>query len=295
LALLPVLTANARAQGAAVAGVEEEFPAIATAAALSFGTFPAYSLVRLEAFYADLALYLSEAIKRPVRFGTSSSHERFRERLARSEFDVAFVQASDYTQYAAASGYVPLLRARAAAVVFFVAPNSDVRTVADLRGHALALPPIEEDSTSVSLDHLRRSGLQPDRDVAIHYLPQNSACLHHVLSGRSEAGAVLLDALHFLGVRADVDYRIIAEGPRVAPPLFVSAGRLSQADREALKVALLAWSARGAGQGGAGGWMELLVVEDGDYVVEAGAAGEQSSKRSGGKAGAGDRKPRGGS
>lgn len=249
------------------------------AAALSFGTFPSHSLVRLEGFYADLALHLSEKIHVSVRFGTSSSHQRFRERLQRQEFDIALVQASDVPGYATPQAYVPLLRLNAGRLVFFVSPNSDISTLADLRGRSLALPPIEEDSSSASLDRLRQAGLHAERDVSIAHLPQNSACLQHVLSGRSAAGAASSDALAFLGARAGVEYRVIDEGPLLDAPVIVVANRVSAEQRRAIQGALISWGERLRAQTETpGSWMTLTAIEPGNTLNIPGRRVTQSAQ-----------------
>ncbi len=253
----------------------------ASAAALSFGTFPSHSLVRLEGFYADLALHLSEQLHVSVRFGTSSSHQRFRERLQRQEFDIALVQASDFPRYATAQAYVPLLRLNAGRLVFFVSPNSDILKLADLRGRSLALPPIEEDSSSMSLDRLREAGLQPNRDVSITYLPQNSACLQHVVTGRSAAGAASTDALAFLGARAGVDYRVIDEGPLLDAPLILVASRLSDEQRRAVQDGLLSWGEQLRAQADIpGSWLKLTAIEPGSTLHDSGKRVTQSAQPS---------------
>lgn len=232
---------------------------------LAFGAFPSHSLVRLEAFYAPFALYLSEALRESVRFGTGKSYARFRERLVAGEFDIAFVQASDYLSFARAAGYRPLAYGQGGTLVVFSRADGVVRTVEDLRGKRIALPPIEDDSTTVALQRLRALGLEPGHDVTVVHVEPSSACLQFVAAGRSDAAAMVGAALDFAEARAGIEYAVIDAAAPVPAPLFIAAPRLSAEEGRHVREALVAWSQLPANQAhpAATSWMTLTVEADG--------------------------------
>lgn len=247
------------------------FPAIGAAGSegdgaartLSLGAMPSHSLVQLEAFWAPLASYLSERLGRSVRFGTSSSFARFQDRLRRRDFDVAFVQASDFAAIGRSLGYVPLVRlVRPPALVFFVRPDSGVRQLTDLRGQTIALPPEESDANAAARRRLQDAGLPAGSAVSVAVQAQDNACIQQVVSGRSAAGVVTENALSLVGLREEADYRVIDAGLRVEPPLFVAAPTLTPQERAILTAALLAWPKQASQRGGPAnlGWLELAPV-----------------------------------
>jgi len=229
---------------------------------LSFGAFPSHSLVRLEAFYAPLAQYLSESLHQSVRFGTGKSYARFRERLAAGEFDIAFVQESDYSAFARPHGYRALARSSPSRLLIFAPADSGLRNVDDLRGQRIALPPIEDDATTVALQRLRELGLEPGRDVTVVHVDHSSACLQFASTGRSQAAATSDAALQFTGARRDVDYRVLDEVAPVPAPLFVARRSFGVDEAGIVLQALLRWQGLPANHAHpvAATWMDLHAV-----------------------------------
>jgi len=242
--------------------------AASAAAPLTLGAFPHHSLLQLEAFYAPLAMYLNETLQRSVRFGTSSSYARFQARLERRDFDIVFVDSLDYVRLAHPAGYTALVRRTApTSVVFVVAPSSAVRTLADLRGAIIAMPPEIAPETRLGLERLRAVGLEPGRDVTINYLPHHNACIQHISAGRAACCVTSSDALSFVGVEAGKDYRVLDQAGTIPPALFAVAPSLSQDERERLARALIAWPGRSESEGGPANreWFALDRADDADY------------------------------
>jgi ABC-type phosphate/phosphonate transport system substrate-binding protein len=235
---------------------------------LTLGALPHHSLLQLEAFYAPLAMYLSECLQRSVRFGTSSSYARFEARLARRDFDIVFIDSLDYVRLAGPAGYTALVRRTVpTAVIYIVAADSPLRSLGDLRGATVAMPPDVAPETLLGLERLRAVGLDPTRDVTIHYLPHHNACIQHVAAGRAAACVTTTDALAFVGAEAGKDYRVLERVGTIPPALFAVAPSLSAAERDRLAEALIAWPGRSEREGGPANleWFALEPATDAEF------------------------------
>lgn len=198
---------------------------------LLFGIFPFFSPTRMEAIYGPLAAHLGHSLDRPVYFQSASSFEQFTARLAKGDFDVAFVNAFDY-QTAAASGYLPVARPEHDMITWFlVRSDSPLARLEDLRGQVVALPPVPSANSRIGSYTLERAGLTPGRDVTIRHFESHQSCLHQVVLGDAATCATgrtprLLAEAHY-GMR----FRLLHAAPSAPPPLFVAHQRLGSAER----------------------------------------------------------------
>ncbi len=226
-------------------------------APLSLGVAPSHSLVQLEGFYAPLAQYLGEVLGRSVRFGTSSSYDRFTTRLEHGDFDVVLLQSTDLR---GGLGYTPLLRfANPPTLLIITRLDAALGSLADIRGKTLAVPPPQFESNAAALRRLRGLSIDPDVEVTVIQVAQHNACLQYVASGRAAACATTENDLRLIGVQEGVDYAVLDRSRGNAPLVFATGVRVTPAQRERLKQALLAWPTEAVRRGvtSNGDWLKL--------------------------------------
>ncbi len=194
----------------------------------TMGVFPFISAQHLEEVFAPIAAELSEVMACSLRFRSASSFESFMTKLAKAEFDIAFIQPFDYVQIARAQGYIPLVaRNEDLHAVIVTLKNSDVQTIEGLRGKTIALPPSVAAVSYIGLEMLQRASLNVPEDVALLYSKNHGSCIHKVIIGKVDACVTALSALHLLEVKHPDKLKIVAKSEALPNVLFVVRGDIS--------------------------------------------------------------------
>jgi ABC-type phosphate/phosphonate transport system substrate-binding protein len=152
------------------------------------------------------------------------------------------VQPFDYVLAADRSGYLPLAaRSEKLYALIVTAENSPIRTVADLKGKRISLPPRDAAISRLIRVYLRKHGLVAGKNVEYVYLRSHTSCLQHVLSGLIDACGTTPSAMHHLKNPSRETLRGITETDAIPPALFVVHSRVPEAERKLLLNAILAW------------------------------------------------------
>ena len=108
-----------------------------------FGVFPYLPPLELESVFAPIAADFKRVLGRDVQFVSKTSYESFsRNLLDEQTYDIAFVQPFDYVLAADHSGYLPLAaRPEKLYALLVTTENSPIRSIADLKGKRISLPP----------------------------------------------------------------------------------------------------------------------------------------------------------
>ena len=142
----------------------------------TFGVFPYLSPRDIAINYGPVSAEFNQVLKHEIRLRTSSSFEKFTEKLNAQYYDIAVIQPFDYRQAVEHSHYVPLARVDEPLVsVFAVKNDSPFKTLSDLRGKRLAFPPKPAANSRMAIKALVNAGLIPGKDIfylfaAIHPL-----------------------------------------------------------------------------------------------------------------------------
>ena len=194
---------------------------------LQLRVFPFLASARLEEGFTPLVARLQHELDHPIRYRSTRDYGRFMELLGQGLFDLAYVQPFDYVRIAVPNGYRAL--ARRGGVLFasvVVPPHSAVKTLGDLRGKTLGLPPEVAAVTYVSRGLLRQAGL--DRAVEMKHFRTHDSCLQQLLVSNVDACAVGDSAVAGFEIRMDVQLRRIARSPSIPPSLIVGHHRLGE-------------------------------------------------------------------
>lgn len=212
----------------------------------TLGVFPFVPTSSIEGIFAPLAAEISKATGKPVRLRTTTSFEKFMEELRGRSFDIAFVQPFDYVDIAKPAGYLPAVaRNDRLTSHIVVKQDSPIRTLQDLKGKSLGMPPKVAAVSFLNRVAVKKAGLIPDTDVRMVYLASHQACLQQLMIGKVDACGVSPPGVRLVEQQMKTSFRLIHETPVIPSPLFVYKKELPLRDREAIKAALLASQMRG--------------------------------------------------
>lgn len=163
--------------GLLLAAVAVPRAAFAAPPPLQIGVMPYLSTDRLIAGHQSLRHFLEVAFGRPAALSTAPDFPRFQERTLAGEYD--FIITGPPLAWAAyrAGVAVPIATSvRPLRISVVVAPNSPVKTLADLRGKTIGVLPPPSFAPAILADMFRAHGLKLGTDVAPRYesTPYNS-------------------------------------------------------------------------------------------------------------------------
>ena len=190
---------------------------------LEIGIFPYMSTQAMLTLYYPLQNYLEMRLQKPVLLVTAHDQKTFVERTQKGEYRFV-ITGSNFARLAQVeAGYVPMLRPKSDQVgIFVVNKNSSMRSISELRGKTVTLPPRISIIAMLSLQSLRNNGLEPGRDITVHYaLSHNSAALD-VLRGESSAAGISAIVLPQMPAEIRNNVKILATTGKV-PPLIILA------------------------------------------------------------------------
>lgn len=194
---------------------------------LEIGIWPYMSTQSLIAEYRPVQLYLEKRLKRPVLFVTATDQRTFLQRTQRGEYRFVFT-APHFARYAELdAGYVPMLRPkRNSFAVFVVDKNSPLQKIGDLKGKTVTMTDRITMIAILGLRALHESGLEPGRNVTVHYAVSHNSAVLDVSRGQSDAavtGAIIFDQLpenlqkklRILAVTGETSSMVMMANPKV--------------------------------------------------------------------------------
>lgn len=203
---------------------------------LTFGVFPFLPASRLEAVFAPLAAEISGALQSEVLYQSSSSFEKFADRLANEEFDIAFIQPFDYLKIASQHNYFPLVRRNESLRgVYVVRQDSPLNSIKDLKGKTIAMAPETAALSYLGKISLVENGLIPARDVVVQHFRSHHSCLQEVLIGHADACVTGEPAMRMFTNLNKVQLRILGQTEASAAMLFVAHARVPAERRELIR------------------------------------------------------------
>lgn len=205
------------------------------------GVFPHLPPRELEKVYAPIAANLGRHLGREVKFRSSSTYERFMQRLDSQAFDIVFVQPFDYVRLADSYGYLPLAtRSESLKTIFVVKPDSSIHRVADLAGRRVALPPEVAAVSRLARLYFRDQGLESP--VQLSYHRSHVSCMQQVLIGAADACGTAAPARRFFEHKMGVTLREVGATAAIPHTLFAVNPRVPARDRQILLDTIVSWS-----------------------------------------------------
>ncbi|MHB9117664.1 MAG: phosphate/phosphite/phosphonate ABC transporter substrate-binding protein [Burkholderiales bacterium] len=191
--------------------------------ALEIGIWPYMSTQALLTLYHPLQAYLEQRLQRPVLFVTAPDQKTFVDRTQKGEYRFV-VTAPHFARLAQMeAGYVPMLRAkRNLSGLLLVNKNSSMHRVSELRGKTVTLPDRITIIAMLSLQALRANGLEPGRDVTVHYAVSHNSAVLAVLRGESAAAATTATVLDQMPDKIKDGVKTLAVTGEVTPVVYLA-------------------------------------------------------------------------
>lgn len=207
-----------------------------------YGSFPYFQPRMLATQMAPMIAAFSDVVGHQVHFRTTPNFERFNQNLGHGQYDLALIRPYDYA-VAASRGYLPVARvAKELDAHFYVLSDGPIQSLKDLKGKVVATPPEPAVMSRLGLEHLKKNGLLPGRDVKVVYRKGHDSCLQLLeqeLAAACVTNPITLDAIY--GERKD-RFRVIERTPTIPSILFVLHQRYPQQLRERLRERILSWN-----------------------------------------------------
>jgi len=236
----------------------------------SLGVFPHLPPRDLEKVFAPMAADLAKALGVRVELHSSTTYQKFSERLDGEQFDIAFVQPFDYIRAADKHGYLPLAtRTEKLATIVVTSVDSPLNSIQDLRNKRVALPPRTAAVSQLLRGYLKSQGIDPDRDIKLSYHRSHVSCMQQVLIGEAVACGTAAPARRFFQSKFNIPLKVIAKSREIPHTLWVAHKRLPTKVRSKIRARILDWSNTREGQAllERGKLMPFVTVNDRDYDV----------------------------
>ncbi|MGD8595110.1 MAG: phosphate/phosphite/phosphonate ABC transporter substrate-binding protein [Gammaproteobacteria bacterium] len=206
------------------------------------GVFPYLAPRELEKMYSPVAADYSNVIGASILFRTNSTYESFMENLDKQLFDIVFVQPFDYVSIADKYGYRPLAtRNKPLPAIFVVNPQSSFKSVEDLRGKTIALPPAVAAISYLIKNYLSEHEIDPRTDVIIKHFDSHGSCMRNVLIGNADACGTAPPALRFFESKMNTKLKVIAKTKGIPNSIFAVHPRVTKEMEDKLRSRIVSW------------------------------------------------------
>lgn len=215
-----------------------------SAAPLEIGVLPYISVRMLLAQYQPMREYLSREMKRTVQVSTAPNWNVFHQRTLGFDYDFVVTGAHLARIAQVDRGFVPLLSyAPGIKAMVICAISKPIKSLADLRGQALALSNPQSLVSLRGLQWLAENGLQRDKDFKTINTPTDDSVGSVVVRG--DAIAAMLSGGEYRAIPDAIRARLQVFSIFAEVPGFVvmASPKLSAADVRAIKENLLRFAA----------------------------------------------------
>jgi len=208
----------------------------------TMGVFPYLAPRELEKMYAPIAADYSKALATSVQFKTSSTYKGFMENLDKQQYDIVFVQPFDYVSIADKYGYVPLAtRNKPLPAILVTLPGNGIKSIKDLRGKTIALPPPVSAISYLVKNYLMENGLNPETDVTIKHFRSHGSCMQKVLLKIAAVCGTAPPAVRFFQTKMNKKFNIIGKTKGIPNSIFAIHPRVPVAARQKLIAQIATW------------------------------------------------------
>lgn len=197
--------------------------------------------------FEPLRSHLEQVMQRPVELYTAPDIRSHVQRIVKPDFD-AVITAAHMGRLAQLDGsYLPVAGFESPLKgIVTVHKNSDIRDVKDLKGRSIAINDRLVLVSIVTLKDLQNQGVKLSDMQVVPAVTQNSSLLS-VARGDVDAAVTAIFTLNQIPENQRQDIRIIYTTDRLPNVMFLANSRLPDAQRDAMRQALLGFGATPAG------------------------------------------------
>ena len=209
---------------------------------IRLGLLPYLSPDLLIKRYAPFAEYLSQQMQRPVKIVTAPSFSLYIRRTMQRRYDL-YITAPHFAALAEEKfKHKGLARwANYLKGVIVVRAESNIKTVADLKGRVLAAPDKLAIISILAGLYLEKQGVIPNKDIQIRHLPSHNAALLEVLAKRADVAVVASMIYKKMADTQRNRLRVLASTEQVPHGMFLASPSVSDADVKKMKAAILSF------------------------------------------------------
>ncbi|MBU0753159.1 MAG: phosphate/phosphite/phosphonate ABC transporter substrate-binding protein [Gammaproteobacteria bacterium] len=210
---------------------------------IEIGLMPYMPTARLFAVHESLRRYIEATFKRPAVLSTAPDFHTFQRRVLEGELDLALTGPNIGWQAHLDGPMTPVAVSRKLVVIqIMVARDGPIRSLADLRGKAVATIDAITTTSQTTVVMLREAGLEAGRDVQLRHekTPFNSA--QNVVLGETAAAGFPNVSLRTLPPEMQAKLRIIAESDPLPGVMFISRRAPGIPSPEQFQAALLGFA-----------------------------------------------------
>jgi phosphonate transport system substrate-binding protein len=209
---------------------------------LYMGVLPFLSVRTLIQEFSPLQRYLEQELHRPVRIVTAPDFDSFIANTERGDYDFV-VTAPHFALLAErTAGFRRLVESRARLyALIVVGKDASPRTVADLRGGVINLPPKSAIVSMLAEQYLVDHGLIPGENITVRYHRSHNSAVLAAFVDKGEAAAVGPKILEILPEDVRAGLREIGKTASTPNLILMAHPRVQAKDLAALRTALLAF------------------------------------------------------
>jgi len=209
---------------------------------LNLGLIPHLSSNLMIKKYSNLINYLEEVLHRPVTINTAPNFKTYVQRSSEGKFDLYMTAPHMAVYHEKHDQHIRLAKfSNNLHAVIAVTKDSPYKNITDLKGKTITAPDALAANTINGELTLINNGLDIEKEAAINYTTSNNNPL--VLLSENKADAAITGLPGFKIVsrnsRLKQPLRILKTSEPIPHMMFMSPPRVSPADREAFKKALL--------------------------------------------------------
>ena len=205
------------------------------------GVFPHLPITDLERVYSPMAADLGKNLDKEVLFQSKSTFEDFRMELQSETYDIVVVQPFDYINIADNHNYVALAkRSKPLAGVFVVTKNSNIKSVKDVIGKRIALPPKGAAVSRLAIDYLKSNNIDIN-SVKLSYQRSHVNCMQQMLIKKADLCVTAEPMLRFFNHKMKTDLEFAFKTRGIPHVLFAAHKRMSKKQRETAMQIITTW------------------------------------------------------
>ena len=213
------------------------------------GIFPHLSESHIEKAYTAIAKDLSEHTSKRIKFDVDDNFENFSSNLEQGKYDIVLVQPFDYVNIVKKLAYHPLAsQKKALRAIIVVRKHSPLRTLNNLLGRDLYLPPRSTAISYLTKHHLTNAKFDLEKDINITHESTHISCLLKVIIRIADACATAPEAVELFEEKLPVKFRVLNQTNPIPHVLFAAHPRVTSEDRAALKKQMVSWENSVSGQ-----------------------------------------------
>lgn len=216
---------------------------------LQMGVLPYLSSERLFEYFLPMKDYLEVQLKRRIVMSTAPDFKTYVQRAARGDYDI-YQTAPHFALLAEVEqGYRRVSRlTRDLNGDVVVRRDNPVQRPEDLRGRTVITPDALAITSMLGEELLRDRGLTPGRDYRLVRTSSHNNAIMTVYRGGADAAFSAVEVIEKLAPEVRRELRILTKTRRVPHMMVMAHPRLSPAEYEHLRLALLAFTRDGPGR-----------------------------------------------